>query len=110
MIIRVRSYAEAESKGIKPVDSIVSSSPIYFVKKKTPPYKVVGWTRGFTFKEGEVTFPQKRKQFIAVNNDLEAEMEDLEITAINKNIAKQIAKDEIGKKFVMFERKLKKVI
>ena len=106
-IISVGSYAEAERKGIKPVDSIISvaGEATYFVKKKNPPYKVVGYGQGYTFKEGEVTFAKGIKPFVA---DIPDRDEWYNISAVNKEIAKKIAKD-VGAKG-LYKKKLKKVV
>jgi hypothetical protein len=108
-ITKVGSYAEAESRGIKPVDSIISiGSPVYFVEKKTPPYEVVGYGQGFTYKEGEVNFPNKFKRFLLVSENAE---ESKEIVAINIKLAKKMAKDIFGKaNYAVYERKMKKVM
>jgi len=108
-IIKVGSYAEAEHRGIKPVDSIISvgSSPVYFEKKSKPPYKIVGWSQGYAFKEGEVSFAYgKAKSFVVFSPD----GEQISITAINHSIAKKIAKEMFGKGASLFENKLRKVV
>lgn len=123
-IIKVGSYAEAEGIGIKPVDSIISvgSSPVFFKKKKNPPYTVVGFTKGWTFKEGEVEFPKTTKHFLAVVDNKIMEREypeidisdldypEIEISATNKNVAKKITESLTTFPYKLYERKLQRVI
>lgn len=82
----ITSYADAERKRIKPVDSIIGA---VIIKKSKPPYKIVGYAEGHTFKKGEVTFSKNLKKYTIVFSHQD---ENTFVMAINSQIAKAIAK------------------
>lgn len=104
--IEIKSYAHAEALGIKPVDSIVSISGVVIeAGKSEPPYTVVGFERGYTYKDKEVVFARGLREY-EVLYDEDGFNEPQMITAINDKVALILAK-HISDDFTLFEKKVR---
>ena len=94
--VLIKSYAHASALGIKPVDSIVDT---VIVKKKTPPYKVVGYHLGHTFKRGEVTFGRLKHYVSPIGGD------EISVYAISPSVARTIYKSKYNGTHPIYEVK-----
>lgn len=96
----IKSYAHAEAMGIKPIDGIVGA---VIVKKKMPPYVIVGLMQGHTFGRGASMSP-KIKTYVA---EISGNEYDTIVHAISPQVAKMLLKDyfRAGVRFKVFERK-----
>ena len=86
----VGSYAKAEALGIKPVDSIISIGETVAFIGREKPFLVVGYSQGYSFKQGEVKFdPRMKYDYVAMRDD----GENYQISAINDKVALVVAKN-----------------
>lgn len=90
----IKSYAHAESLGIKPVDAIVDA--VISDKDKSPPYVLRGFSRGHTISgDGTASFSSRLKTYVVVFDEPD-EGDDFEytISAESPQIARMVAKEK----------------
>lgn len=95
--VLIKSYAHASALGIKPVDSIIDT---VIVKKNTPPYKIVGYQLGHTYRKGEATFGRLKKYVSPIGGD------EIIVYAISPSVARMIYKNKYNGTHPIYEVKI----
>ena len=100
--VLIKSYAHAKSLGIEPNDSIIGT---VIEKKSNPPYRIVGYMQGHTYRSGDKVYASKMKEYeiVVPSSDY-----NLRIYAITPAVAKILAKYHLvqGVRFTVYEEKV----
>lgn len=100
--VYIKSAAHAESMGIKYVDGIVGA---VIEKKAEPPYRVVGFSQGYSFNPKNVRLAPTKTYDAYVSGELYKYF-----NAVSPAVARILAKEDLraGTRFTLYEREIKR--
>ena len=100
--VLIKSYAHAKSLGIEPCDSIIDT---VIEKKSKPPYRIVGYMQGHTYRSGDKVYASKMNEYEVKTPSSNY---SLRVYAITPAVAKILAKYHLiqGVRFTVYEVKV----